>query len=200
MPFLGNCKAKALTAGSPFWRLYLRIRGVECGCGLIAIGRPGINRKRGTTIRLGENVVLCSSAMANPLSEGGRCRLATLASGAELIIHDSVGMSSAIISCAVRVEIGAGTQIGGGAMILDTDFHPRSADGSWLTDPAAAAKPVSIGEKCFIGTRAIILKGVTLGDGAVIGAGAVVTKDVPAGATAAGNPAKIVKPNPKPSP
>ncbi|MEI6177936.1 MAG: acyltransferase, partial [Verrucomicrobiota bacterium] len=98
----------------------------------------------------------------------------------------------ALICCALRVEIGAGTQIGGGAMILDTDFHPRGPDGSWLTDPAAVAKPVKIGEKCFIGARAIILKGVTLGDGAVVGAGAVVTKDVPAGAIVAGNPARVI--------
>lgn len=32
---------------------------------------------------------------------------------------------------------------------------------------------------CWIGTRAIILKGCTIGKGSVIGAGAVVTKDVP---------------------
>jgi acetyltransferase-like isoleucine patch superfamily enzyme len=77
-------------------------------------------------------------------------------------------------------------------MILDTDFHPRAADGKWLTDPASVAKPVKIGKNCFIGARAIILKGVTIGDGAVIGAGAIVTRDVPAGSMAAGNPAKVV--------
>lgn len=32
---------------------------------------------------------------------------------------------------------------------------------------------------CWIGTRAVILKGVTIGRGSVIGAGAIVTKDVP---------------------
>ncbi|MBE6769136.1 MAG: acetyltransferase [Ruminococcaceae bacterium] len=40
-------------------------------------------------------------------------------------------------------------------------------------------KDVIIEEGCWIGTRAIILKGVTIGRGSVIGAGAVVTKDVP---------------------
>jgi len=38
---------------------------------------------------------------------------------------------------------------------------------------------VIIEEGCWIGTRAIILKGVTIGKGSVIGAGAIVTKDVP---------------------
>ena len=110
-----------------------------------------------------------------------------------MVLGDDVGISSTLICCAARVEIGAGTQIGGGAMIIDTDFHPRGEDGSWLTDPAAVAKPVRIGTKCFIGARAIILKGVTIGDGAVVGAGAVVARDVPAGATVVGNPARILE-------
>ena len=38
---------------------------------------------------------------------------------------------------------------------------------------------VVIEEGCWIGTRAIILKGVRIGKGSVIGAGAIVTKDVP---------------------
>jgi acetyltransferase-like isoleucine patch superfamily enzyme len=192
MSFLGNIKAFALTGASPAWKIYLRLRGVSTGKALVVIGRPGINRKRGSTIRLGNHVTLCSSGMANPVAEGGRCRLATLAPGAELILHDGVGMSSTLICCAARVEIGDGTQIGGGAMILDTDFHPRSENGDWLTDPAAVAKPVRIGKNCFIGARAIILKGVTIGNGAVIGAGAVVTKDVPEGAVMVGNPARSV--------
>ena len=194
MVFLRKLKVWALTGASPFWRVYLLARGVRVGGGFTAMGRPGINRKRGSVIRLGEGVTLCSSGMANPVAEGGRCRLATLAAGAELILGDGVGMSSTLICCAVRIEIGAGTQIGGGAMILDTDFHPRGADGTWLTNPAAVAKPVLIGQRCFIGARAIILKGVTLGDGAVVGAGAVVTRDVPAGVTVVGNPGKPISP------
>jgi hypothetical protein len=193
MSFLGKCKSFALTWCSPFWRVYLQVRGVECGSGLIVMGRPGLNQKRGARIRLGNDVTLCSTAMANPVAEGGRCRLATVAPGAELILHDGVGISSAVICAAVRVEIGAGTLVGGGAMILDTDFHPRGENGAWLMDPAAVAKPVIIGKNCFIGARAIILKGVTLGDGAVVGAGAVVTRDVPAGTTVVGNPARSIR-------
>jgi acetyltransferase-like isoleucine patch superfamily enzyme len=194
MSFLGNCKARVLTAGSPFWRLYLLARGVRVGKHFTCIGRPAVNLKRGSQIVLGDGVTLCSSGMANPVAEGGRCRLATLAAGAELILHDGVGISSALICCAKRVEVGNGTLIGGGVMILDTDFHPRGEDGTWLTDPAAVARPVVIGEKCFIGARAIILKGVSIGNGAVVGAGSVVTRNVPAGSVVAGNPAKEITP------
>ena len=40
-------------------------------------------------------------------------------------------------------------------------------------------KDVTVESGCWIGTKAIILKGVTIGRGSIIGAGAVVTKDVP---------------------
>lgn len=190
MNVLGSIKGSLLTGLSPVWRLYLLARGVQVGAHFVAIGRPAINRKRASTITLGKRVTLCSSGMANPVAEGGRCRLATLAPGAKLVLHDGVGLSSVIVCCAVCVEIGNDTIIGGGAIIFDTDFHPRGENGNWLTDPAAVARPVIIGRKCFIGARAIILKGVTIGDGAVVGAGAVVTRDVAPRTVVVGNPAK----------
>ena len=190
--FLGKCKVLALTGFSPLWRLYLLVRGVRVGSGFTCIGRPAINLGRRSRIVLGNNVTFCNSGMANPVAEYGRCRLATVAPSAEIRIHDNVGLSSCLICCARRVEIGEGTLIGGGAMILDTDFHPRANDGSLLTDPLAVSQPVNIGKKCFIGARAIILKGVSIGDGAVVGAGAVVTRDIPPGGVAVGNPAKLL--------
>lgn len=189
---LGKLKVVVLTSGSPIWRLFLRLKGVKVGSAFTCIGRPGINRAHGSVICLGRGVTLCSSGMANPLAELGRCRLATVAKGAELVIGDCVGMSSTIVACALRVEIGAGTQIGAGTMILDTDFHPRQANGSWGTDPRAVAAAVQIGRDCFLGARSTVLKGVMIGDGAVIGAGSVVSRDVPAGEVWAGNPARRV--------
>jgi len=53
--------------------------------------------------------------------------------------------------------------------------------------------PVTIGNDCWIGQRAILIGGITIGDGAVVMAGAVVTKDVPPYAIVGGVPAKIVK-------
>ena len=50
-----------------------------------------------------------------------------------------------------------------------------------------------LGDRVDIGAGAIIIGGITVGDDAIIGAGAVVVKDIPAGATVAGNPAKIIK-------
>ena len=49
-----------------------------------------------------------------------------------------------------------------------------------------------IGNDVYIGRNVCIVENVTIGDGATIGAGAVVVHDVPAGATVAGNPAKVI--------
>lgn len=95
-----------------------------------------------------------------------------------------------IVLDVVDVLIGDMTQIGPGVQILTAD-HPR--------DPALRARglefgrPIRIGSNVWIGGGALLLPGVTVGDDALIGAGAVVTRDVPAGATVAGNPARIVR-------
>ncbi len=88
-----------------------------------------------------------------------------------------------------RVTIGDGTQIGPNVQILTAD-HPREAEARRAG--LECGKTVSIGRNVWIGGGAIILPGVTIGDDAIIGAGSVVTRDVPAGATVAGNPARLI--------
>jgi len=55
------------------------------------------------------------------------------------------------------------------------------------------AKPISIGDNCWIAANVVITGGVTIGEGCVIGAGSVVTKDIPANSLAAGNPCKVIR-------
>lgn len=50
-----------------------------------------------------------------------------------------------------------------------------------------------IGQKCFIGSNAIIMPGVTIGDEVIVGSRAVLTKDVSSNCIVAGNPAKVIK-------
>jgi maltose O-acetyltransferase len=90
----------------------------------------------------------------------------------------------------VAVRIGAGAQIGPGVQILTAD-HPR--DAAERRRMLEFGRPVTIGEHVWIGGGALILPGVTIGDDAIVGAGSVVTRDVPAGATVAGNPARMLR-------
>lgn len=91
------------------------------------------------------------------------------------------------IDCCQLVRIGKGTVIAKQVLIRDSDNHEMLYEGYVKTEP------VIIGEHCWIGMRACILKGVTIGNGAVIAAGAVVVNDVPPNTVVAGVPAKIVK-------
>ncbi|MCW2666428.1 MAG: putative acetyltransferase [Frankiales bacterium] len=90
--------------------------------------------------------------------------------------------------CAAGITIGEFCTFSWDVQVLDNDFHAITVDG--VEQPSAA--PVVIGDRVWVGTRAVVLKGVTIGDGAVVAAGAIVTKDVPAGAVVAGVPAKVV--------
>ncbi len=92
------------------------------------------------------------------------------------------------ILVASSVTIGSGCTFSWNVQILDNDFHAITVDG--VERPMSA--PVVIGDRVWVGTGAIVLKGVTIGDGAVVAAGSVVTKDVPPNAVVAGVPAKVV--------
>lgn len=55
------------------------------------------------------------------------------------------------------------------------------------------AKPVNIGDNCWIAANVTICPGVTIGDNCVIGAGSIVIKDIPANSFAAGNPCRVIR-------
>jgi tetrahydrodipicolinate N-acetyltransferase len=92
------------------------------------------------------------------------------------------------ILVAESVRIGSECTLSWDVQILDNDFHAITVDGT--TRPSKA--PIIIGDRVWVGTRALILKGVEIGAGAVVAAGAVVTRDVPPGTVVAGMPARVV--------
>lgn len=106
--------------------------------------------------------------------------------GAVLKLGSGYAADNVHIDCFDDISIGDGVAIAKDVTIMDTDHHH-------ITGKPMTA-PVRIGNRCWIGHGATILKGVTIGDGAVIGAQAVVTRDVPAGVAAVGRPAHPVGP------
>ncbi|MEW6306725.1 MAG: acyltransferase [Verrucomicrobiota bacterium] len=188
---MGNLLAIARDACSPLWKIECRLKGIACQPGVTFVGRPIVSCHPESILILESGVRIVSAQRGNPLACFQPCVLRTLAAGAVLRLGKDVGISGTVICAGNRIEIGEGAIIGSGAVLLDNDFHQPEGDSGWRTDHTTNAAPIRIGKGVFIGARAIILKGVTIGDRAVIGAGAVVTHDVPAGALAAGNPARI---------
>ena len=56
------------------------------------------------------------------------------------------------------------------------------------------ARPIIIGNDCWIASNVVICGGVTIGDRVVIGAGSVVTRDIPSDTLAAGKPCRPLRP------
>ena len=82
--------------------------------------------------------------------------------------------------------------VGHGVMFIN-DPYPRATTGGQLqTEADWTVVPTRVCRGASIGSGAAILCGVTIGADALVGAGAVVTRDVPAGATVAGVPARLL--------
>jgi len=95
-----------------------------------------------------------------------------------------------MIDACGMIEIGDQNMFGPDVYITDSNHR-------FITGLAPSEQPmdlgkVKIGNRCWIGAKAVILKDVELGDGCVVGAGAVVTRSVSPGAVVVGVPAKML--------
>jgi len=89
-----------------------------------------------------------------------------------------------------RIDIGEEVLIAPGVHIY-TATHP--VDAATRRARLELAKPVAIGDGCWLGGGVIVCPGVTIGENTVVGAGSVVTRDLPANVVAAGNPCRVVR-------
>lgn len=139
-------------------------------------------QKCGQNVRIGKNCNLQGFIeCGNDISIGQGAYF--VSTGAKIHIHDHV-----VFGPNVTIYTGDHpTNVIGKHICEITDNDKKSLGGGYDKD-------VIIESGCWIGTRAIILKGVTVGKGSVIGAGAVVTKDIPPYSIYVGVPAARVMP------
>ncbi len=86
------------------------------------------------------------------------------------------------------LDIGSNCSISTGCQILTHDTVAWALSGG---KQGYSYESTKIGDRCFIGTHAIITKGITIGNECVVGAGAVVTKSFPDNSIILGNPGKL---------
>jgi maltose O-acetyltransferase len=114
--------------------------------------------------------------------------------------HVFVGADTFInVNCvfldAAAIRVGANVLIGPGVQLLTVSHPLRAEDRVVRSDSGAPyrtfARPITIGDRVWLGASTVVLPGVTIGEGATIGAGSVVTTDVPPNTLAFGSPCRV---------
>ncbi|HTW10061.1 MAG TPA: DapH/DapD/GlmU-related protein [Acidimicrobiales bacterium] len=108
--------------------------------------------------------------------------------GRDIAIGESSYLNVGVfLDNSAHISIGCRTMIGPQVMVLTSTHEP----GPRLQRAArVTARPVRVGDGCWVGARAMVLPGVTIGDGCVIGAGSVVTRDCAPDGLYVGAPAR----------
>lgn len=98
------------------------------------------------------------------------------------------------VAIQANVRFGANCSVHMGCLIAHDVSVGHS---SFISFAVAVSGEVEIGDGVFIGANATIVPRIRIGKFATVGAGSVVIRDVPDYAVVAGNPARIVKENPR---
>ena len=156
----------------------------------------------GPVIEKGRHVTMAPSAVLE-CRGGGSIRIGDeteILDGAMLLTyggHITIGARCSINAYTViyghgNTTIGNDVLIAGHCMIIPSQHNFMSRDVP-IRLQGNTSKGITIEDDVWIGHAAIILPGIHIGKGAIIAAGSVVTKNIPAGATAVGIPARIIK-------
>lgn len=89
------------------------------------------------------------------------------------------------------INIGANANISSHVQLITAGHDPRSKSFAGYTGP------ITVGDRVWIATGAMVLAGVTIGEGAVVGAGSLVRTDVAPFTMVAGVPAKMIGERPR---
>jgi len=96
------------------------------------------------------------------------------------------------VNCYLNVEIGDDCIFADDVYVGDFD-HRIDDLGAPIQRQGIVKSPVRLGSDCWLGTKAVILRGTTVGEGSVIGASAVVRGRFEARSVIVGNPGRVAR-------
>jgi acetyltransferase-like isoleucine patch superfamily enzyme len=172
-------------------------------CGRNVVFGQNVVLRHPHKIRIGDNVVIDDNCLLDAKGESnggitigrgvfvGRNTILSCNNG-DITVEDdaNLGFNCEVFSGS-SVSIGAGALLAAYAYIVGGD-HDLSDPTIPILEQRRVSAGVQVGRGAWIGAGVRVLDGVAIGDGAVIGANAVVREAVPAGAIAAGVPARVI--------
>src|SRR5665213_4256887 len=140
----------------------------------------------------GLHALVLHRAVANPLWRRGWRWLARFTAHMGRFWTGIEIHPGATIGRRVFIDHGMGVVIGETAEVGDdcTIYQGVTLGGTSLAK--GAKRHPTLGRGVIVGANSQVLGGFTVGDGARVGSNAVVLREVPAGATAVGNPARVL--------
>jgi acetyltransferase-like isoleucine patch superfamily enzyme len=132
----------------------------------------------GASVELGERAWLRSEYASN---------LVTAFPGARISVARDALLNGTMLHSKGSITIGHESRLAFGTRIFDADLHDLDSE------TPEGISPVTIGDRVWIGSDTVVLRGVTIGDDVVVGAGSIVTKDIPSRTLALGAPAKPIR-------
>jgi len=167
-----------------FWTAFYHAAGrvifAKLGQGSKFQGWIDIPQRKGR-ISIGRNVHIC------------RFVEFSVTNHAELIIEDGTFIGrGTVISAHRRVSIGANVLVAEYVSIHDNNHNTRDQNLP-IRRQGFEAEPMEVGDDCWIGAKATLVKGAGLGRRCVLGAGAVLTQKLPDHTVATGVPAQPIE-------
>lgn len=144
-------------------------------------------------VKLGKNVRIAGFVNLYGCEIGDNSRIGTFVEvqrGAR--IGKNVKISSHTFIC-TGVTIEDDVFVGHNVSFINDKYPFAVRAGAPSVQEEHEVVPTVVKRGACIGTSATILCGVTIGEKATVGAGSVVTRDVPAHATVAGVPARVIR-------
>ena len=174
--------------------LFIKNKNITLKGKLKVKNKPIVHILKGSLLVLGDNVTLNSKNSKYHVNMFAPVKIYLDKIGAKISIGNNTKIHGSCLHAYDSIEIGANCLIAANCQIFDGSGHDIYLDNpSERVYSKGNAKPIIIGNNCWIGTSAIILPGTILGNNCIVAAGSVVNGEFKDNSLIGGNPAKFIK-------